>query len=120
MGDIYIDITVINDVDLERQRDVQFLADTGATKAWIPQDIAEELDIRPIGHIPLELANGEIEEYPYGLCKFSYEGELMNGVVIIGPTGIEPLAGTHLLQEFRLILDMAHDTVRRARAMRAK
>lgn len=120
MGDVYIDLTVINDQDPARQRGLQFLADTGATRAWIPEDIAAELDIEPIGRVPLELANDDIQEYPYGLCKFEYEGELVNGTVVIGPEGIEPIAGTHVLQDFRLIVNVAHQTIQRARAMRAK
>jgi predicted aspartyl protease len=120
MGDLYIELTVINDSDFETQRDVQFLADTGASRAWIPQNLAEELGIEPVGQIPLELANGAIMNYPYGLCKFEYEGELVNGTVIIGPKEIEPIAGTHVLQDFRLVLDMAHHAIQRARAMKAK
>jgi hypothetical protein len=48
---LYIDLTVINDLDPKKQRQVQFLADTGATRAWIPEDIAAELDIQPIGRM---------------------------------------------------------------------
>lgn len=120
MGDVYINIALINDSDLEKQREVQFLADTGATRAWISEDIAKDLDIKPVGSVPLELANGEVQEYPYGLCKFAYEGEIVNGTVVIGPKGIEPIAGTHVLQDFRLIVNVAEQTVQRARAMRAK
>jgi len=120
MGDVYIDITVINDLNPEKQQEVHFLADTGATRSWIPAELARELDIQPVGSVPLELANGEILEYPYGLCKFAYEGEIVNGTVIIGPEGIEPIAGTHVLQDFRLIVNVAHQTIQRARAMRAK
>jgi predicted aspartyl protease len=120
MGDIYIDLTVINDVDLEKQKQVQFLADTGATRAWIPKKLARELDIKAVGKVPLELANGNVKEYPYGLCKFEYEGELINGTVVIAPGDIEPIAGTHVLQDFRLVLDLAHHTVKRARALKAE
>lgn len=120
MGDIYIELTIINDSDFEKQREIQFLVDTGATRAWIPQEIATELDIQPVGQIPLELADGSIMNYPYGLCKFLYEGELVNGTVVVGQKGIEPIAGTHVLQDFRLIIDMTHHTLQRARAMKAK
>jgi len=120
MGDIYLDITVMNDADLEKQKEVQFLADTGATRAWIPKTLARELNIKEVGKVPLELANGKVQKYPYGLCKFEYEGELVKGKVVSGPGNVEPIVGTHVLQDFRLVLDMAHHSVRRARAMRAK
>ncbi|TEU12277.1 MAG: SIR2 family protein [Anaerolineales bacterium] len=115
---VTIDITVINDLDPEKRRTVRFLADKGVTRAWIPEDMAVELDIQPMGRVPVELTKGTVQEYPYGLCKFEYEGELVNGTVVIGPSGIEPIAGTHLLQDFRL--NVIHRTIRRARAMRAK
>lgn len=120
MGNVYFDLTVINDSDPDQQMELSFLADTGATRARIPRDIARKLGIEPVGEVPLQLANGHITRYPYGLCKFEYEGELVNGTVVIGPKGIEPLAGTHVMQDFRLVVDVTHHTVRRARAMKAK
>jgi hypothetical protein len=116
--DVTIDITVINDSDPEKRRTVRFLADKGVTRAWIPEDMAVELDIQPIGRVPVELAEGAVQEYPYGLCKFEHEGELVNGTVVIGPEGIEPIAGTHLLQDLRL--SVIHRTVQQDRAMRAR
>ncbi len=120
MGDVYLELTVINDSDPSKQMEIQFLADKGATRAWIPEDIAKKLGIHPIGRIPMELANGKIHRLPYGLCKFEYEGEVVNGTVVIEPKGIEPLTGTHVLQDFRLAVDVTHHTIRRTRAMRAK
>ena len=120
MGDVYIDVNLINDADPERSREIQFLADTGATRAWIPEEVAAEVDIQAVGKVPFELANGQVKSYPYGLCKFEYQGEIVNGTVIIGPKGIEPIAGTHLLQDFRLIVNVVDHTVERARAMKAK
>ncbi len=43
MGDIYLDLTIMNDADMEKQKQVQFLADTGATRGWIPKKLAREL-----------------------------------------------------------------------------
>ena len=120
MGDVYLDLTIINDTDPSKQMEIQFLADTGATRAWIPEDIAKKLGIKPVGKTQMELANGKIHSLPYGLCKFEYQGEVINGTVVIGPKGIEPLAGTHVLQEFRMVVDVTHHIIRRARAMRAK
>ena len=120
MGDVYLYVNVINDSDPQKNREVQFLADTGATRAWLSEEVANELSIEQVESVPLELANGEIKEYPYGLCKFEYEGEMVNGTVVIGPKGIEAIAGTHLLQDFRLVVDVTHHTIERARAMKAK
>jgi len=45
MGDIYLETTLANLRDLEKQKEISFLVDTGATRAWIPREIAEELEI---------------------------------------------------------------------------
>lgn len=48
MGDIYLDLTVANIHDRERQKEISFLADTGATRAWLPKEAADELGITPM------------------------------------------------------------------------
>ncbi|MBI5653304.1 MAG: aspartyl protease family protein [Chloroflexi bacterium] len=120
MGDIFLELTVANIHDTERQQELSFLVDTGATRAWIPREIAERLGIQEIGTIPLQLADGTVRELPYGYCLFDFGGESVAGNVVLGPTGSEPIAGTHLLQDFRLVIDMEHHTISRGRAMRAK
>ena len=120
MGDIYLELTIANIRDLERQKELSFLVDTGATRAWIPKKIADELDIQPAGTIPLELADGSIKELPYGFCLFDFGGETIAGNVVLGPPECEPIVGTHVLQDFRVIIDMERHTVSRARAMKAK
>jgi predicted aspartyl protease len=120
MGDIYLELIVSNVADPERQREVSFLVDTGATRAWLPQDMAEGLGIVSAGTVPVELADGSVKEYPYGFCFFTFEAETVAGNVILGPVDVEPLAGTHVLQDFRLVIDMERHTVSRGRAMRAK
>lgn len=120
MGDIYLELTISNVRDLEKQQEVSFWVDTGATRAWIPETIAEALDIQPAGTITLELADGSLREVPYGFCLFDFGGETIAGNVVIGPPQTEPLVGTHVLQDFRLIIDMEHHTVSRKRAMKAK
>ncbi|MBL7065003.1 MAG: aspartyl protease family protein [Anaerolineae bacterium] len=120
MGDIYLELTIANLYDLERQQEIPFLVDTGSTRAWIPRQVADELGIEPAGDISLELADGSIKEFPYGFCFFDFGGEMIAGNVIIGPSECEPLVGTHVLQDFRLIIDMERDTISRSRAMKAK
>ena len=120
MGDLYLELTVANVTDLEQQQEISFLVDTGATRAWIPQGIAEELGIQPAGTVPLELADGSIREIPYGFCLFDFGGETVAGNVVIGPPDCEPIVGTHVLQDFRVVIDMERHTISRGRAMRAK
>ncbi len=120
MGDIYIDMTVANLHDMEKNSEINFLVDTGATRAWIRNKDALALGIKPEGEVNVSLADGNIRSYEYGACWFIYEGERVVGNVIIGPDECEPLAGTHLLQDFRLIIDMNTHEIKKSRALKAK
>ena len=120
MGDIYLELNIANIHDLERQKEISFLVDTGSTRAWIPKAIADELGIQPVGNVSLELADGSVKELPYGFCLFDFGGETVAGNVVLGPPACEPIVGTHVLQDFRLVIDMERHTVSRARAMKAK
>jgi len=120
MSEVYLELTIANIKDPERQQKVSFLVDTGVTRAWVSKEIAESLGIDASGTEPLEQADGSIRELPYGLCLFAYDGEIIAGNVVIGPSGCEPLVGTHVLQDFRLIVNFERHEVTRARALRAK
>jgi clan AA aspartic protease len=120
MGEIYLDLNVANINDPSRQQEVSFLIDTGATRAWLPEDIAETLGISPAGVVAVELADGTVKEFPYGFCYFTFGDETIVGNIIIAPRGTEPLAGTHVLQDFRLIIDAERHSISRRRALRAK
>ena len=118
--ELYLHLTVANIHAPERRQEVPFLVDTGATLAWIPQEVAQALGIQTVGTFPLELADASITERPYGFCLFIYDGETVAGNVIIGPPECEPLVGTHILQDFRLNVSFDRHGVRRGGALRAK
>ncbi len=120
MGDIYLELTIANIHEPEQQQEISFLVDTGAMRAWIPQQVAEAIGIEAAGAVSLELADGSLKEFPYGFCLFDFGGETVAGNVVIGPPECEPLVGTHVLQDFRLVIDMERGTISRSRAMRAK
>lgn len=120
MSEIYLELTVANITNPRRRQKVSFLVDTGASRAWIPKEIAEAIGIETAGTVPLELADGSITEQPYGFCLFLHDGETVAGNVVIGPSSCEPLVGTHVLQDFRMIVDLERHEVTRGRAMRAK
>lgn len=120
MSDIFLKLTIANIKDPSRQQEVEFLVDTGASRSWVSQEIAEAVGIAPAGTVPLELEDGSVVNHPYGFCLFSYNGETVAGNVVIGPRGCEPLVGTHVLQDFRIVIDLDRHEVTRRRAMRAK
>ena len=120
MGELFLGLTIANHKDFERQKEVTFLVDTGSTRSWITEEIANELGIDSVGTVQLELADGEVKDFPYGFCIFDFGGETIAGNIIIGPPKSEPIVGTHVLQEFRIVIDMDKHTISRRRAMRAK
>lgn len=120
MSDIYLKLNIANINDLQRQKEISFPVDTGATRAWISQELAEEIGIEKAGTVPLELADGSIWELPYGLCLFIYDREMVAGNVVIGPPRCESLVGTHVLQDFRGVVDLEKHEITRGRAIRAK
>ena len=120
MGEVYLDLTIANIEDRRHQKEISFLVDPGASRAWISQQVAKELKIKPVGTVSLELANGIVKKFPYGACCFRLNREIVAGNVFIGSQDTRPSLGTHVLQDFRLVIDMEHHTVSRRRAMKAK
>jgi len=120
MGEMYLELNIANIHNMEQQQEVSFFVDTGATRSWVPQEIAEKLSIETVGTVELELADSTIKEFPYGLCIFDFGGEIIAGNVVIGPPTSEPIVGTHVLQDFRLVIDLSTHTISRARALKAK
>jgi predicted aspartyl protease len=120
MGELYLELTIANIEDRTRQKEIAFLLDTGATRAWIPKKMARELRLKTIGTISPEMADGSVKNFPYGSCWFALNGETVAGNVMVGSPGIEPIVGTHVLQDFRLVIDMEHHTIYRRRSVKAK
>lgn len=120
MGDMYLKLIVANQKEPQRHKEVTFLVDTGATWAWMPNEIAKAIGIEPAGTTPVELADGSTREFPYGFCLFTYDGQTVSGNVVIGPSESEPLVGNHTLQDFRLIVDLERGEITRRRGLRAK
>jgi predicted aspartyl protease len=115
--EIFIDFAV-SALKESGKRKIRFLVDTGATRSWLPEAEAKKIGVKEEGKVPVELADGSIKDMPYGFCYFIYNGEKVVQNVIIG--GCEPLAGVHTLQDFRMIIDLEHHTIKRGKALRAK
>jgi predicted aspartyl protease len=118
--EIFLELSIANIRDSSRQQEIEFLVESGATRSWVSKEIAATVGVEPAGTVALELADGTIVHRPYGFCLFAYDGETVAGNVVIGPSGCEPLVGTHVLQDFRIVVDLERHEVSRRRAMRAK
>lgn len=96
------------------------LVDTGATDSMAPRDELKRLGIAPVGSTAYELADGTLQEYPYGLARIEFMGEVTAGRVIFGPEGCEPILGATALESVGILVDSASKTRRRLPAIPLK
>ncbi len=97
-----------------------FLVDTGATDCMVPSDEMDRIGIHPEGKMSYELADGTVKEYPYGLARIEFMGEITAGRVIFGNPGSEPLLGVTALESVGIMVDPASKTLRRLPAIPLK
>jgi len=97
-----------------------FLVDTGATDSMAPADELEKIGVRPEGKMSYELADGTVREFPYGLVRIEFMGEITAGRAIFGEPGSEPLLGVTALESVGIMVDPANKTLKRLPAIPLK
>src|SRR5436190_23961395 len=97
-----------------------FLVDTGATDSMAPSDELEKLGVKQEGKMSYELADGTVREYPYGLVRIEFMGEITAGRVLFGEIGCEPLLGVTALESVGILVDPANKTLERLPAIPLK
>jgi clan AA aspartic protease len=97
-----------------------FLVDTGATDSMAPSSALRAAGIAPVGKTSYELANGEVEQYPFGLAQIEFMGEITAGRVIFAPEGTEPILGVTALESVGITIDPANRTLKRLPAIPLK
>jgi predicted aspartyl protease len=56
--------------------EADFLVDTGATDSLAPASELTAIGVQPVGRTVYEVANGTIQEYPFGLVEIVFMGKL--------------------------------------------
>jgi clan AA aspartic protease len=90
-----------------------FLVDTGAWNSFAPTNMLKRIGIEPIGRTEFELANGQLEEYEYGIAEMEFLDEIIATRIIFGPDRTEPLLGVVALETAGFIVDPQHQTLRK-------
>ena len=67
-----------------------------------------------------ELADGTLQEYPFGLVEITFVGEVTAGRVIFGPDNVEPLLGVTALESVGITVDPTSRTQKRLPAIPLK
>lgn len=98
----------------------EFLVDTGATDCLAPASALRRIGIEPVGTTSYELANGTVENYPFGLAQIDLMGETTAGRVIFGPDDAEPLLGVTALESVGITVDPTNRTLKRLPAIPLK
>lgn len=120
MGLTRVTTKLINIDAPEKSYESIFLVDTGATDSLVPSDELENLDVRKVGKMSYELADGTVKEYFFGLVRIEFMGETTAGRVIFGEPGSEPLLGVTALESVGIMVDPANKTLKRLPAIPLK
>ncbi len=104
----------------ERSYEAIFLVDTGATDSLAPADELEKIGLAKEGRMVYKLADGTVKEYPYGLVRIEFMGEVTAGRVIFGEPESEPLLGVTALESVGIMVDPVHKTLKRLPAIPLK
>lgn len=97
-----------------------FLVDTGATDTMAPADELDKIGVVREGKMAYELADGTVKEYPYGLVRIEFMGEITAGRVIFRTPECEPLLGVTALESVGIVVDPANKTLKRLPAIPLK
>jgi clan AA aspartic protease len=100
--------------------EADFLVDTGATDLLAPASELARAGVQPVGRTAYELANGAVEEYPFGLVEIMFRGEITAGRVIFGPDNAEPILGVTALESVGITVDPTTRTLKRLPAIPLK
>jgi len=100
--------------------ETEFLVDTEATDSLATSPELRKIGLGPAGKTTYELANGEVEEYSFGLVQISFMGEVTAGRVIFGPNEVEPILGVTALESVGVTIDPATQTLKRLPAIPLK
>lgn len=120
MGLTYVTVSIKQSPSSESEYAAQFLVDTGATDTMAPGDGLAQAGIQAVGTAVYELANGQVQEYSFGLGSIEFMGEITSGRIIFGPKGSGPLLGATALESVGIVVDPARKTLKRLPAIPLK
>lgn len=120
MGLIHVTVTLKAPGTEKDGYETLFLVDTGATDSMAPGAELRKVGIQPVGKMSYELANGQVAEYPFGLARIEFMGEITAGRVIFGPEGTEPILGVTALESVGITIDPTNRTLERLPAIPLK
>jgi clan AA aspartic protease len=120
MGLTKVTTKIISLENGQAEYEALFLVDTGATDSLAPADELRKIGVQERGKMSYELADGTVREYPFGLVRIEFMGEITAGRVIFGPSDAEPILGVTALESVGISIDPVHKTLKRLPAIPLK
>lgn len=120
MGLTYVTATLRVPNTRDGVYEATFLVDTSATDTFAPASELRRIGVEPVGRTAYELADGTLQEYPFGLVQIEFMGEITAGRVIFGPDDAEPLLGVTALESVGITVDPTSKTLKRLPAIPLK
>ncbi len=105
MGEVRVEIVVVNPRTGAQSEEITALADTGPTLSVIPREILQRLGIQTLRTVSLVLADGRRAERGVGDAAVSVNGEAVPCRVVFGETGDAVLLGLTALEQLGLAVD---------------
>jgi predicted aspartyl protease len=119
MGLTRVAVRLLNSDSSETYHE-EFLVDTGAMDSVAPGCELRKIGIKPVGKKIFELADGQLQEWEYGLAEFSFMNHITAGDIVFGPDNIEPLLGVVQLESAGFIVDPKNQRLMKLRALPLK
>jgi clan AA aspartic protease len=120
MGLIHATVTLRSLGSSNGNYEADFLVDARATDSLAPACELTSIGVQPAGKMTYELADGTLQEYPFGLVRIEFMGEITAGRVIFGPDHVEPILGVTALESVGITIDPANRTLKRLPAIPLK
>jgi clan AA aspartic protease len=105
MGEVRVQIVVVNPRTGARSEEITVLADTGATLTVVPGTILQQLGIQKVRRVPLLLTDGRRAERNIGEAAVGFNGESVPCRLIFGEPGDAALLGLTVLEQLGLAVD---------------
>lgn len=105
MGEVHVNIIVVNPRTGARSGEITALADTNATLTVIPGELLRTLGIQKVRTVSLMLADGRRAQRDVGDAAVSVNGESVPCRVVFGESGDAVLLGLTVLGQAGLAVD---------------
>ncbi len=105
MGEVHVEIVVVNPRTGARSGEITALADTGATLTVIPGELLRRLGIQKVRTVSLVLADGRRARRDVGDAAVAVNGESVPCRLVFGESGDAVLLGLTVLEQAGFAVD---------------